>query len=47
VDPEQVSDLELEELLRKIAEKIEDQLDYPGMVRVIAIREKKVSSFVK
>ncbi len=47
VDPDKISDLELENLLRTVAEKIEDQLDYPGMVRVIAIREKKVSSFVK
>ena len=47
VNPQEVSDLELEKMIKQIWEKIEDQLDYPGMIRVIAIRETKVSSYLK
>ena len=47
VNPEQVSDLDLKQMIDKIASKIEWQLDYPWMIRVIVIRESKVSSFLK
>lgn len=47
VDPAQVSDLQLQSVLKTIAEKIEEQLDYPGIIRVTAIRENKLVEYVK
>ncbi len=47
VDPEQVSDKDLEKTLKTIWEKIEEQLDYPGIIRVTAIRENKLVEFLR
>jgi ribonucrease Y len=47
VDPEKVSDKDLEKVLKTIAEKIEEQLDYPGIIRVTAIRENKLVEFLR
>jgi hypothetical protein len=35
VDPQQVDDLRLEQLLQEVGEKIEEQLDYPGSIRIV------------
>ncbi|HKL44027.1 MAG TPA: ribonuclease Y, partial [Candidatus Absconditabacterales bacterium] len=45
VDPEKVSDKDLEKVMKTIGEKIEEQLDYPGIIRVTAIRENKIVEF--
>jgi ribonuclease Y len=47
VDPDKVSDKDLEKVLKTIAEKIEEQLDYPGIIRVTAIRENKLVEFLR
>jgi ribonuclease Y len=47
VDPEKVSDKDLEKTLKTIWEKIEEQLDYPGIIRVTAIRENKLVEFLR
>lgn len=47
VDPEKVLDKDLEKVLKTIAEKIEEQLDYPGIIRVTAIRENKLVEFLR
>ncbi len=47
VDPEKISDKDLEKVLRTIAQKIEEQLDYPGIIRVTAIRENKLVEFLR
>jgi len=47
VDPKQVNDIQVEELLKEIANKIEEQLDYPGIIRVTGIRETKIIEYVK
>lgn len=47
VDPKQVNDIQVEELLKDIANKIEEQLDYPGIIRVTGIRETKIIEYVK
>ena len=46
-DPQNVSDLELEWLLKTIWEKMEEQLDYPWIIRVVGIRETKLIEFLK
>jgi len=47
VNPEKVNDIELEKLLKTIWEKIEEQLDYPGVIRVTGIRETKIIEYLK
>lgn len=47
VDPKQITDIEVEKLLKEIWEKIESQLDYPGIIRVTWIRETKVIEFLR
>lgn len=47
VDPKQINDVQVETLLKDIANKIEEQLDYPGIIRVTGIRETKVIEYVK
>jgi len=42
INPDVISDLEIETLLKTIWEKVESQLDYPWIIRVTAIRERKV-----
>lgn len=47
VTPEEVSDLEAHKLAREIAEKIEQELKYPGKIKVTLIREKRVIEYAK
>jgi ribonuclease Y len=47
VNPKEISDSEVEKLLKAIGEKIEDKLDYPGIIRVTGIRETKVIEFLR
>ncbi len=47
VDPEEISDKDLEKTLKTIGEKIEEQLDYPGIIRITAIRENKLVEFLR
>jgi hypothetical protein len=34
VDPKEIPDQEVEKVLEEIGVKIEDQLDYPGIIRI-------------
>jgi len=45
VEAEKVSDLQAEDLSFKIAQKIQDEMQYPGHVKVTVIREKRAISF--
>ncbi|MBS8122260.1 Rnase Y domain-containing protein [Candidatus Vampirococcus lugosii] len=47
VDSNKVSEYEFEKLIMSIAKKIEDQLDYPGNVRVVGIRESKITTYIR
>lgn len=47
VDPWVISDLNLEEVVKNIWERIEWQLDYPWVIRIVAIRESKVTSYLR
>lgn len=47
VDPKKISDLDLEKVLKEVGTKIEEQLDYPGVIRVTGIRELKLVEFLK
>ncbi len=47
VVPETVNDADMVILARDIAKKIEDEMEYPGMVKVNVIRESRVTDFAK
>lgn len=47
VNPSEVDDLEAEKLARDIASKLEQELKYPGEIRVTLIREKRVTEFAR
>jgi ribonucrease Y len=47
VDPGKTVDSDVEKVLKTIADKIEEQLDYPGIIRVTGIRETKIVAYVK
>lgn len=47
VTPEKVSDLEAKEMAREIAKKIEQELTYPGEIRVTMIRENRIVEYAR
>ncbi|MBD3251254.1 ribonuclease Y [Candidatus Uhrbacteria bacterium] len=47
VNPTQVDDLSAEKLARDIALKLEQELKYPGEIRVTLIREKRVTEYAR
>jgi ribonuclease Y len=47
VKPENVDDLEAEKLARDIAARIEQELKYPGEIRVTLIREKRIVEYAR
>ncbi len=47
VKPERVDDLGAIKLVREIAKKIENELDYPGQIKVTVIRETRVVDYAK
>ncbi|MBL6763811.1 MAG: ribonuclease Y [Verrucomicrobiae bacterium] len=47
VSPDAIDDEEAAALARKICRRIEDQLQYPGQIRVTVVRERRVVEFAK
>jgi ribonuclease Y len=47
VKPEQVDDLQAEIIARDIAKKVEEELQYPGQIKIMTIREIRSSSYAK
>jgi ribonucrease Y len=47
VKPGSVDDLQAEIIARDIAKKVEEELQYPGQIRIMAIREVRSSSYAK
>ncbi len=47
VNPEQISDEKMVIVARDIAKKIEDELEYPGQIKVNIVRENRVIDFAK
>jgi ribonuclease Y len=47
VTPEKVSDLQAKEMARDIAKKIEQELTYPGEIRVTMIRENRIVEYAR
>lgn len=47
VKPEEISDLDAVRLVRDIRKRIEEELDYPGHIKVIVIRETRATDYAK
>lgn len=47
VKPQEIDDLEAIKLAKDIAKKVEDDLQYPGMIKVNVIRETRATEFAK
>ena len=47
VRPEQVSEDQMVVLARELAKRIEDELEYPGQIKVHVMRETKVVEYAK
>ena len=47
VVPEQVSDSDMILLARDISKRIEEELDYPGQIKVNVVRESRVIDYAK
>lgn len=47
VTPDQLDDLQSATLARSVAKKIEDELKYPGEIRVTVIREKRIIEYAR
>ena len=47
VKPEQVADDQLTILARDIVKKIEDELEYPGQIKINVIRENRATDYAK
>ena len=47
VGAEKISDAETEKLSAEIAKKIQDEMTYPGQVKITVIRETRAISYAK
>ena len=47
VVPEQISDDDMVLLARDVAKRIENELEYPGQIKVNVIRESRVTDYAK
>jgi ribonuclease Y len=47
VKPDEIDDLESITLVKDIARKVEQELDYPGQIKVMVIRETRSVEFAK
>ncbi|MGH2788806.1 MAG: ribonuclease Y [Actinomycetota bacterium] len=47
VKPDAIDDLQAEVVARDIAKKVEEELQYPGQIRITVIRELRASSYAK
>ena len=47
VKPDKISDEQMTILARDVAKKIENEMDYPGQIKVNVIRETRVSDYAK
>ena len=47
VKPDKISDDEMTVLARNVSKRIEDEMDYPGQIKVNIIREKRVVDYAK
>jgi ribonuclease Y len=47
INPDKISDLEAKKLARDVANKIEQDLKYPGEIKIVVIRENRIIEFAR
>ncbi|MCH7759606.1 HDIG domain-containing protein, partial [Patescibacteria group bacterium] len=47
VRPKEINDLEAHKLARNIADRIEEELKYPGEIKVLVIRENRITEYAR
>lgn len=47
VNPGQINDIDMHKMARSVADRIEEELKYPGEIKVIVIRQNRVVEFAK
>ena len=47
VKPDQIDDVEMIHMAKDIADRIENELDYPGQIKVNVIRETRTIEYAK
>ena len=47
VEPEKVSDAEMAQLSESVARTIEEELQYPGQIKVVVVRETRAIDFAR
>jgi len=47
VEPESITDAQSEELAHQIAQKIQDEMEYPGQIKVTVIRENRFTEYAR
>lgn len=47
VEPDGVSDAEAEEMARQISQRIQDEMEYPGQIKITTIREIRYTEYAK
>lgn len=47
VKPDELDDLKVDMLARDISKKIEGELEYPGQIKVIVVREHRAVEYAK
>jgi len=47
VSPGKIDDLEASKLARKIADQVEEELKYPGEIKVNVIRETRITEYAR
>jgi ribonuclease Y len=47
VEPDKIDDLASHKLAREIAKKIEEELKYPGEIKVNVIRETRITEYAR
>lgn len=47
VEPEKITDVEAQALAREVSKKIENELEYPGQVKVVVVREVRAVEYAK
>jgi ribonucrease Y len=47
VEPEKITDAQSQEMAAQVAKKIQDEMEYPGQIRVTVVRETRYSDYAK